>query len=210
MTRKTTPILFVLATTVALNSWASTVRQVSVTELLARSNFIFDGIVVAKESIQPDGTDMVFTRVRFAVFEVLKGDPVTSVVSLDFAGGTINGRTLAVSGVRIPKSGERGIYFVESLDRRLVNPLYGWDQGRFLILSDQNGRTGVYTAAGSPVQQLEPVEQTAVALNGGVTGGAGAVALGVQVSDRNAADNLSNQLTPDVFKQQLREIGRQR
>ena len=36
--------------------------------------------------------------------------------------------------------GEQGIYFVEGMPpRRLINPLYGWHQGHYLIERDARG-----------------------------------------------------------------------
>ena len=55
-----------------------------------------------------------------------------------FLGGTVGEIGLDVSDSTLPELGEAGIYFVESLERFQVNPLYGMDQGHFLIL--ESGR----------------------------------------------------------------------
>ena len=139
-----------LAATLVLTCglWASTVMQVSFQEMVATSEFIFEGTVIGQEAIRPDGSSNIFTRVTFAVSDVLKGDYDASTVSLHFMGGTIGSLTLSISDMQIPKNGERGIYFVESIAKRQVHPLYGWDQGRFLVLNDRDGNPRVHTAKG--------------------------------------------------------------
>ena len=130
-----------LAATVVLTCglWASTVIRVTFQEMVATSEFIFEGTVIGQEAIRPTDRTTIFTRVTFSVSDVLKGDYDTSTVSLDFMGGTIGSLTLSISDMQIPKKGERGIYFVESIENRQIHPLYGWNQGRFLILNDRNG-----------------------------------------------------------------------
>ena len=116
--------------------------------MVATSEFIFEGTVIGQEAIRPDGSNNIFTKVTFAVADVLKGDYSASTVSLYFMGGTIGSLTLSISDMEIPKNGERGIYFVESIAKRQVHPLYGWNQGRFLILNDREGNPRVHTAQG--------------------------------------------------------------
>ena len=114
--------VYAFTTTVVLacGLWASTVIQVSIQEMVATSEFVFEGTVVGQEAVRPDGSSNIFTRVTFAVSDVLKGDYDTSTVSLYFMGGTIGSLTLSISDMQIPKNGERGIYFVESFANRQV------------------------------------------------------------------------------------------
>ena len=41
--------------------------------------------------------------------------------------------TLSVTGLHMPEIRESGVYFVESLTQELVHPLYGWNQGHYVI-----------------------------------------------------------------------------
>ncbi|MDE0433546.1 MAG: hypothetical protein OXH92_06015, partial [Bryobacterales bacterium] len=182
--------------------WASTVMQVSFQEMVATSEFIFEGTVIGQEAIRPDGSRNIFTRVTFAVSDVLKGDNDASTVSLYFMGGTIGSLTLSISDLQIPKNGERGIYFVESIAKRQVHPLYGWNQGRFLILNDRDGNPRVHTAKGEPIRS---VGKTATPTVAALLDGATAAALGVEVAADSAG--VESVLTPGAFKQRIRDIG---
>ena len=142
----------VLTATVVLTCglWASTVSQVSIQEIVGKSEVVFEGKVIRLEAVRPNGSNDIFTKVTFAVTDVIKGSHDSSTVSLYFMGGTIGPLTLSISDMQIPKKGERGIYFVASIANRQVHPLYGWNQGRFLILNDRNGIPRVHTAQGKP------------------------------------------------------------
>ena len=52
-----------------------------------------------------------------------------------------------------PESQRRGHYFVESVNRNLVNPLLGWSQGHYLIY-EQNGERRVSTVNDKPVTDV--------------------------------------------------------
>ena len=110
--------------------------------------------------------------------------------------------TLSISSMQIPNKGERGVYFVESIANRQVHPLYGWNQGRFLILNDPDGTSRVHTAQGNPIAALEKTAAPAVAA---ITDGATARAFGVEI----VADPVrrARALTPAAFKQRIRDIG---
>ena len=195
--------VYAFTTTVVLacGLWASTVIQVSIQEMVATSEFVFEGTVVGQEAVRPDGSSNIFTRVTFAVSDVLKGDYDTSTVALYFMGGTIGSLTLSISDMQIPKNGERGIYFVESFANRQVHPLYGWNQGRFLILNDRDGTPRVHTAQGKPIRNVRETTTPAVAA---ILDRAAATALGVDVAADPAA---GSSLTPAAFKRRIRDIG---
>ena len=192
-------VSFLLVTMVlACGLRASSVIQVSIQEIVVNSDFVFEGTVIRQQSVRPEGSNNIFTRVTFLVSEVIKGDPNASTVSLYFMGGTIGALTLSISDMDIPPDGERGIYFVESVASRQVHPLYGWNQGRFLILNDRDGNPHVYTAQGKPVNSIGETSAPAKAM---VLEGKGAVAGGVM------AGSTDGSLTLDAFKQRVREIG---
>ena len=196
--------IFALTATVALTCGlrASTVTQVSIQEMVSKSEFVFEGKVIRLEAVRPDGSNNIFTRVTFAVSDVIKGSYDASTVSLYFMGGTIGPLTLSIGNMQIPKNGERGIYFVESIANRQVHPLYGWNQGRFLILNDRDGTPRVHTAQGKPIAALEKPASPAVAA---VIDGAADAALGVQVLA--APTRSESSLTTATFKRRIRDIG---
>ena len=71
----------------------------------------------------------IHTYVTFRVVDVIKGTHNRPEIILRFLGGTVVEISLDVSESTLPEFGQKGVYFVESLDRFQVNPLYGMDQG---------------------------------------------------------------------------------
>ena len=61
---------------------------------------------------------------------------------------------MSISDMKVPQVGERGIYFVESLERSQVHPLYGWSQGHFIVEMDDTGADRVMTTRKQPVTGL--------------------------------------------------------
>ena len=122
--------------------------------MLSACELIFEGRVVgfSTERIRSG----LRTWVEFEVVEVVKGPAVGPTLSLAFLGGTLDGWVDRIGGLRLPEPGERGIYFVESLQRFQVNPLFGWDQGRLRIVLAGDGRERVVSANGQPVVGLDP------------------------------------------------------
>ncbi|MDZ7664865.1 MAG: hypothetical protein U5K27_05970 [Desulfotignum sp.] len=107
--------------------------------------------------------------------------------------------------LKFPQPGERGIYFVESLERMQVHPLYGWSQGHFLVRPDETGTDRVMTSSEEVVtaiiqnissKQMKSIDETVPSLSPGVARG---VVLKIEDKDQKA-------LTSDEFKKNLREI----
>jgi hypothetical protein len=123
---------------------AASVRQVTMDEMLQQCQFVFEGTVLAlgaKENSQK----RIHTYVTFEIHEIIKGEYPNDTIVLSFLGGTVGEVTMAVSDMRFPKMGERGIYFVESLERSQVHPFYGWSQGHFLVETDDTGIDRIMT-----------------------------------------------------------------
>ncbi len=142
---------------------AASVVQLSFDQLVTNSEIAFEGRVVSSESAWNADRTKIYTTVRFEVHDVLKGGPVGSV-NLRFTGGTVDGMTMSVSGLRIPRSGESGVYFVESMEKNYLSPITGWNQGQFLI-SGEGGNRRVMTSIGKPVIDFVPVSAGAKTLN---------------------------------------------
>ncbi len=184
-------LLPLLAALPAPPAGATTVRSLGIRELASRAELVFEGRVLDRE-VRAEGRALR-TCVRFAVLEVLKGPEVAGPLQLCFAGGSLGPRSRHVHGMRYPAPGERGVYFVAQLDADRVNPLLGWDQGRFLV---REGAEPEGTSAdGEPVVALEPAEE------GPARGPSAGVARGPRLASPGGRG-----LGPDAFKRRLREI----
>ena len=129
---------------------ATSVREVSMNELLQQSQLVFEGTVTAIEARQ-NSQNRIHTYVTFEITDIIKGEYPSNIITLRFLGGTVDDVTMVVSDMRLPQEEEHGIYFVESLKRFQVNPLYGWSQGHFIVERDGAGRERVMTNRRLPV-----------------------------------------------------------
>ena len=111
---------------------------------------------------------------------------------------------MGVSDMKVPQVGERGIYFVESLERSQVHPLYGWSQGHFIVKTDETGVDRIMTSNEQPVtevakdmsvEQMNSRRETVLVLSSGVAKG---VTLALK-------DNDNKGLMVEEFKNILRE-----
>jgi hypothetical protein len=183
---------------------ASSVREVSLNEMLQQSQFVFEGTVTAIEA-RENSQKRIHTYVTFEIKDIIKGKYHSNIITLSFLGGTVGDVTMAVSDMRLPQEGEHGIYFVESLERLQVNPLYGWSQGHFIVERDVTGSERIMTNRRLPITavmdkmqdaQMSPGKEPLQALSKGV------------VRDLVVAQDKKG-LTVDEFKRVLHErIGR--
>ena len=109
------------------------VLPVSLEQMSKDSQLIFEGEVIDTVSRFNANETNIHTYVTFRVLDVVKGTRNNPEIMLRFLGGTVGEVSLNVSESTLPELGEKGVYFVESLERFQVNPLYGMDQGHFLI-----------------------------------------------------------------------------
>jgi hypothetical protein len=138
---------------------ASSVRAMSLEELTEKSEVIFEGEVVSVLTTNNE-RGRIHTLIVFAVNNVVKGQYSENQLTLRFLGGNYQGKNMTVSDLNYPKLGEKGIYFVESITRRLINPLLGWDQGRYLVEKDESGVERVLTANGQPITAVEKTQSS--------------------------------------------------
>jgi len=146
----------IVASTVASEASASSVRALTLSEMMGRCEVVLEGRVREVQSREDPDTGAIHTYVTFEVLDVLYGRSPGPRLTLRFLGGRVGERALRVAGTSVPEMGERGIYFVESTRRRLVNPLLGWAQGRILLVPDAEGHVRVTSAAGAPIVALDP------------------------------------------------------
>jgi hypothetical protein len=178
-------------------SMATTIRAVTFEELLQYAEFIFEGQVLAVESVLPLNSPLPLTCVLLEISEVFNGSHSDDTVELCFLGGISGEYTVRVATMQYPKLDEKGIYFVKSLARQYSNPLYGWKQGHFLIETDVNtSREYMITADRQPVTGIALEEAPSHALSTGV-------ASGVKTADRL---QIGKAWTVEEFKQNLRSM----
>jgi len=178
-------------------SIATTIWSVTFEELLQYAEFVFEGQVIAVESVMPPNSRLPLTCVLFEIGEVFKGSHSDDTVDLCFLGGISGDYTVHVPNMQYPKLDEKGIYFVKSLARQYANPLYGWEQGHFLIETDPyTSREYVVTAGRQPVTGIALGAAPPHVLSTGV-------AIGVKTTNRLQPGEA---WTVEEFKQNLRSM----
>ena len=133
---------------------ASSIKQMSVDELIENAELVFEGRVLSAEPRWNKAHTLIKTFITFEVIDVLSGEYTQSKLKLGFVGGKIDQDEVKAQGLRQPEVGEKGIYFIESLTRPLVNPLVGWSQGQFLLEQNDLGNDVVMTDTHDPVVEL--------------------------------------------------------
>jgi hypothetical protein len=137
---------------------ATMVERKTLAELASGAELIFEGTVIASSTQPTPNGQAIQTCVTFNVVDVVAGSYSNPTLSLCFLGGELNGKTMVVSDMQYPAVGEHGIYLVESTTQLMVNPLIGWDQGRFLVVPDlSTGAAKMLTSAHHPMVGLGAV-----------------------------------------------------
>lgn len=180
----------------ASTALATSVIEVTLEEMLQHSALVFEG-QVTRVQVHENSRRDIQTRVTFEVIDVIKGEVKGKQLSLGFLGGSLAGRKISVSEMQMPVLNERGIYFVESLQRNQVNPLYGWSQGHLRLEAAPAGTKRVFTRSGRPVRGVEP---TRGKRSGRLSNGAARGLLLGEVTD------VSSALDHREFKRLLREM----
>ena len=198
----------------------TTLMSLSVNSLSEQAEFVFEGEVISVEAQRSGNRGMVNTYVTFRVIDIINGDTGATDIELKFLGGSLNGEVLEVNGSRLPQLGERGIYFVESLSRDLINPLLGWSQGQYLIKT-VDGVESMTTVDAKPIIAISPTEvvsgsqstQTLGASTGTPSTQSRVLSPLRIAADPNAAEGIVaidrdsiTGLSPDDFKQQIRAL----
>jgi len=191
-------ILVCMTLAVISSGNAASVKEVTMVEMLQVSQFVFEGKVISSES-QENSRQRIHTFVTFEIQEIIKGDYPMDSITLSFLGGTVGDVTLMVSDMNFPEVGEHGIYFVESIKRSQVNPIYGWSQGHFLVETDGSGTDRVLTRNRQPVVEVKSdTQMTSTQFSTGLSTG---VARGLTLGRKQNAEGL----TLGEFKSALHE-----
>ena len=208
---------FLFVMSLVTSAYGTTLISLSVNSLSEQAEFVFEGEVISVEAQRSGNRGLVNTYVTFRVIDILKGNAGATDIELKFLGGSLNGEVLEVNGSRLPRLGEHGIYFVESLSRDLINPLLGWSQGHYLIKTVA-GIESMTTVDAKPIIAISPAEADSDPQTSGVSTGAASaqsrilsplriatdpnVAEGIVAIDRDSITGLS----PDDFKREIRAL----
>ena len=130
---------------------ASVILKKSFSQVIQGSELIFEGRVVSKETRPSPINDMPFTYFTFGIIDIVEGDYPDQTIELGFMGGPKGDLVLKIADMRMPEVGERGIYFVTTLNEQYVHPLTGWHQGHYLIMINEQTDMNVVV----PVTQQE-------------------------------------------------------
>jgi hypothetical protein len=139
---------------------ATSIVPMTFDELVTQASSIFRGEVVdiRSEARDLEGGRGIVTVVTFTVASVIKG-PASSVIQLEFLGGTIGNETMRIAEMPTFQKGDRAILFTTSADH--LSPIVGFSQGRFPILIDfAGGREVVTTPTGKPVITVASIGRT--------------------------------------------------
>ena len=183
---------------------ATTILGMNIDEVAQGAELIFEGEVV-EHNVRENAAGMLVTYVTFRIEELIKGEYDEPLLELKFTGGRLGRQIMEISGLRIPSPNEEGIYFVESVNRNLVNPLLGWSQGHYLIY-EESGERRVSTVNDRPVTDVLSTQSVPVALRNPVSviDGDTDPATGVVASSDSPGPQQA--LTTESFKAKIRAL----
>ena len=191
--------LLTLSVGLSLNpATAASIRQIGTAEMLGAAEMVFHGRVLSIQYEPGTVGDSILTRVTFEIFDIVKGRYSGSTMDLTFLGGRLNGIEMKIAGMTVPRRGEEGVYFIESVSRPMINPIYGWDQGHFLVSQSPDREKGqIYTLQSKPVVDVVMQESpTTAAISKGT-------AVGIMTLE---ADSKQQAITVRQFKRKLRRM----
>jgi len=180
---------------------AASVRAVGFDQLVADSGSIFEGRVVATEVVTGSSPKDIRTLVTFEVLDGIKGTQ-GDLLTLSFRGGATGDVQMQVHDMHIPVLGEHGIYFATDTQRRFINPLLGWEQGRFEI--DHSSKTGPLVLS----SRREPIYGVSSELEAGATAAkAGSLSSGLALGLRIRPESgVEAPMDPTRFKNLIRSM----
>ncbi len=202
------PAAFAAAISMSISGFnlsATTILGMDIDEIANQAELIFEGEVLVRETRQDNNSGIINTYVTFQITDIVKGEFNGDSIELKFMGGTFQEQAVRVSGLTIPSEGEHGIYFVESLNLDLINPLLGWSQGHFIII-DRGREARITTVDHKPVIQVESVVEIPISIKKprAIIEGNNQVAAGI-ITEAGPLE-IDRALTPDEFKIRIQEL----
>ena len=129
---------YLMVSNLGINSaYAATILKADLDQAAKESELIFEGRAVSKETRPSPISGKPFTYFTFEIIDLIKGSYQQPTIEIGFMGGTLGNITLKVSDMKMPEIGERGIYFVEKIGEQQIHPLFGWQQGHYLVITNQ-------------------------------------------------------------------------
>lgn len=157
---------------------ATTIIPVSLERLTQESSHVVEARIVSSESKWNPQHTLIFTYTKIEVTKTLKGTPQSSVVVKQI-GGSAEGYTQKVAGVRYAKPGQQSVLFLRpSAQQDGTFEITGLMQGNFAVQKSARGETlvsngvpgvsayqqassGEYTGTHMQLQELEARVQKA-------------------------------------------------
>ena len=206
--RKFKPVSFAAAISMSISGFnlsATTILGMDIDEIANQAELIFEGEVLVRETRQNNNTGIINTYVTFQISDIVKGEFNGDSIELKFMGGTFQEQTVHVSGLTIPSEGEHGIYFVESLNLDLINPLLGWSQGHFIII-ERDLEARISTIDHKPVIQVNSVVEIPISIKKprAIIEGNNQVAAGI-ITEAEPLE-IDRALTSDEFKIRIKQL----
>lgn len=130
----TAALLLVLLT--ATPPAAALGRKLSLDQLVKQGKTVLVGTVVSMSTRWGEGKKMIWTDYEVSVEEAWKGSP-DRFVTLSFAGGTVEGRSIIVTHVPQLTVGGTYVFSLNDLSRRYSSPVVGAEQGLFREVTDR-------------------------------------------------------------------------
>ncbi len=183
---------------------ASSIRQLHMDDMLKTAELIFEGQVIKSEARWLENRSTIKTFVVFEISDVISGEYSERQLTLSFEGGTVDQDSVTISGTNIPNLGEKGIYFIEKLDRSFINPIVGWSQGHFLLSKNKNDEEIVLTQTGMNVVNMSEQSEfdsktTAEISTSGVAGG-------ITASNTDTSTAMTSKHFKQILKLRLRAL----
>ena len=206
--RKFKPVSFAAAISMSISGFnlsATTILGMDIDEIANQAELIFEGEVLVRETRQNNNTGIINTYVTFQIYDIVKGEFNGDSIELKFMGGTFQEQTVHISGLTIPSEGEHGIYFVESLNLDLINPLLGWSQGHFIII-ERDLEARISTIDHKPVIQVNSVVEIPISIKKprAIIEGNNQVAAGI-ITEAEPLE-IDRALTSDEFKIRIKQL----
>jgi hypothetical protein len=160
----------VLATAIVAPASATTLVRMSLEELVTANETVVIGQVLDAHSYWGPGASLILTDVRFAVSEVLKGDPQEKELTITLPGGRVGDRTHVLVGTAELEPGNSYVLFLNRMKLPGADPILAVRdhvQGAFDVKLAQDGLRAVSQALRQP---LLPGRQGSVEPPGGKGG----------------------------------------
>ena len=139
-------LLFLVVFLWASLAQATTVINVPLEQMAKESTVILHGRVEAQQVVPESGTDRILTLTAVEVLTEVKGLKKNEIVTIYQVGGTLDGRTLHVSGALKFRQGEEFILFGVRFRDMVVS--YGMGLGKYSVMRD-GGETFVLPEFGN-------------------------------------------------------------